>query len=239
MNWTDNNSGKLFGVSRAEEITEALNYGLSLQGINNRYYIKSVDTDGIHISTVPSGIYEIPRLNKYMHPKQVSHNLKSLIENLQENINLLQNFPVPASASFSDEKVFKLNDCYHNSAHLFHLVQHLSNIKAIRLTKPVQIAFGYVCNKVPFGTQIGNKVIESHIIYLHDWHVWNYIENVLVDLSMFNNGGLINPHGNFTTWGTSQDHVFIFPPNNMQYWGVAFTDYIRFNELFSDILGIK
>jgi hypothetical protein len=238
MNWNDTHGKKLSGVAQAEAITAALNNGLISQDINNRYYIKSNETEEIHISTVPSTIYNISQLRKYIPPKKIKYDIISLLDNLKENIDVLQNYSYPDATSFNDDKAFKLNNCYSNSGQIFHLVQHLSNIKAIRLKKPVQIVFGYICNKIPFGTQIGDAVIENHNIWLHDWHVWNYIEDVLVDMSMFNNGGLLNPNGNVTSWGSSQDHVFIYPPNKMQYWGVAFTDYNRFNEIFADILGI-
>src|SRR6185369_8405007 len=186
MKWSSNDREKLVGVSTAAQITEALNHGAALQGVRSRYYLKDLDyPTGIHVSNAPNGIFELSPLRNYSPPTEVTAKVKSLLLNLQDNIDIFQNYPLdPRDPDFS-QKPFQLNECYHNSINLFHLVRHLNAINAIKLSKPVKIVLGHVSSKIPFGTKVGNAVIESDLVWLHDWHVWNYVENVLIDVSMF------------------------------------------------------
>lgn len=229
MNWADNGQ-KLLGVSQPEDILAAMNDGLSLQGIaSSNYYIHCTKAERVDISNVPPDVYGL-QLNNYAPPKHVDAKVGASISNLQTNFNIFHSCSPPG---------FILNECYDNAEIVYRLVKHLSDIKAVRIKYPVQIAFGYFCNKIPFGTQVGDKVIEHHNVWLHSWHVWNYVEKLLVDTSMFTHGGLLRPGGNVTSWGSSQEHVFVYPPNSMQYCGVAFSDFGKFKETFSQVIGFR
>ncbi|HCE68985.1 MAG: hypothetical protein A2X82_05220 [Geobacteraceae bacterium GWC2_55_20] len=239
MKWSSNDGEKLVGVSTAAQITEALNHGASLQGIRGSYYLKQLDCPTqIHVSNAPNEIFELFPLRMYSPPKEVTAKVKSLLSNLQENIDIFQNYPLDPSDPDFSQKPFRLNECYHNSVNLFHMVRHLDTIKAIKLTKPVKIVLGHVSSKIPFGTKVGNAVIESDSVWLHDWHVWNYVENVLIDMSMFKHGGIIPPDDSVTSWGKAQDHIFAYPPNNLKYYGVSFSTLSEFNNVFGKIFGI-
>ena len=237
MNWSDHNNQKLSGVSEPKIITEVLNESLQAQGImGSKYYLYSAGTDKLIISTVPSTIYDKLKPIKYIAPKRVDNILKSKILNLQENFNILHNNHPDAAPKFANGKVFQLNQCHYNSTGVFHLVRRLVDIKAIRVSKPTHIVLGYIARRIPFGTQVGSYVIENNSVWLHDWHVWNYIENILVDMSMFINGSLLPPDSNIASWGESQDHVFIYPPKGLEYWGIAYSNYNKFTKDFSQFI---
>ena len=137
------------------------------------------------------------------------------------------------------EQLHLLNDLA--SFYPLWLAQFLTggNIKVIKISQPVQIVLGYLMRKIPFGTQIGNTVIENNSIWLQDWHIWNYVEKILVDMTAFKNGNLLPPDGSITSWGTSEDHIFIFPPKGVEYWGVGFENVEQFNKVVAQVIGFK
>jgi hypothetical protein len=240
MKWLDHNGKKLSALSQPGEIIEELNRGAVAQGIiSNRYYFHSEQSGKAVISNVPSDIYKKLKPRKYFTPENVSSHILSLVLNLKENINIFHNNDPDAATGFADGKVFQLNQCHHNSTGMFFLIEHLASIKVIKINQPVQIVLGYFARKIPFGTQTGNTVIENNLIWVHDWHIWNYVEKVLVDMSVFKNGNLLPPDGNITSWGTSEDHVFVFPPKGMEYWGVTFENLDQFNKVVKQVIGFK
>lgn len=240
MDWSNHKNQKLSDISEPEMIKNVLNKELQAQGIvNSEYYLYYSDTDKSIISNVPSAIYDKLKPIKYFAPRLLSNKLKSKILNLQENINILHNNHPDAATKFANGKIFQLSQCHHNSTGIFHFVHQLAGIKALRVSKPIQIVLGYIARKIPFRTQVGSFIIENNTICLHDWHVWNYIENILVDMSMFKNGGLLPPDGNITSWGVSQDHIFIYPPKNIEYWGIAYNNYANFTKDFSQFIGFE
>lgn len=239
MKWSDHNGKKLSALSQPSAIIEVLNRGAVAQGImSSRYYLHSEQSGKTVISNVPSDIYKKLEPRKYFAPENVSSHIQSLMLNLKENINILHNNYPDSATRFADGKTFQLNQCHHNSTGMFFLIGHCASIKVIKINQPVQIVLGYIARKIPFGTQIGNTVIENNSIWLHDWHIWNYVEKILVDMSVFKNGNLLPPDGNITSWGTSEDHVFVFPPKGMEYWGVAFENIDQFNKVVKQVIGV-
>jgi len=229
MNWSYNGE-KLLGVSQPEEILSAMNVGLSLQGIEgSHYYIHCVEADRLDISNVPPDVYGL-QLNNYVAPMHIDAKIRSSFSGLQTNLDIFHNCSPPC---------FRLNECYGNAEIVYQLVKYLSDIKAMKIKYPVQVVLGYFSSKIPFGTQIGDKIIENHNVWLHSWHVWNYVEKLLVDMSMFKHGGMLPPGGNVTSWGSSKEHVVINPPSGIQYCGVAFADYSKFKEVFSRTIGFR
>lgn len=199
------------------------------------YHLKPEGADSC-ITNIPLAVYDALQFREYFPPEQVDSGIMALVSNLQENLNIVHR----THPDSIDSKFFQPNQCYDTSANVFHIVQHLSYIKAIRLAQPVQIVLGYFCYEIPFGTQIGEYVIENTSVRVHDWHVWNYVESILVDMSMFKNGVLLGPGARGPlSWGVSQDHIFINPPSGMRYHGSAFTDYGKFNEAFSKLIGFR
>jgi len=207
-----------------------MNDGQSLQAIeSSAFYIHCAKTDRLDISNVPRDIYAL-QLHNYAAPMHFDAKTRSLFLGLQTKLDIFHNGPSPS---------FKLNECYENAENVYRLVKHLSDIKATKMKYPVQVVLGYFSSKIPFGTQIGDKIIQNHNVWHHNWHVWNYVEKLLVDMSIFKHGGLLPPGGNVTSWGSSKEHVMINPPNGMQYCGVAFADYSKFKEVFSQTIGFR
>ena len=240
MNWSDHNGKKLSALSKPSEIIDELNRCAIAQGImSNRYSLHSEESGKTVISNVPSDIYKKLEPRRYFGPENVNPQILSLVLNLQDNINILHNNHPDAATEFADGKVFQLNQCHHNSTAIFFLIKHLASIKVIEINQPVQIVLGYFMRKIPFGTQIGNTVIENNSIWLQDWHIWNYVEKILVDMTAFKNGNLLPPDGNITSWGTSEDHVFVFPPKGVEYWGVGFENIEQFNKVVAQVIGFK
>ncbi len=240
MKWSDHNGKKLSALSQPCEIIEELNRCAIAQGImSNRYSLHSEQSGKTVISNVPSDIYEKLEPRRYSAPENLGPHILSLVLNLKDMINILHNNHPDAATRFEDGKVFQLNQCHHNSTGTFSLIEHLASTKVIKINQPVEIVLGYFVRKIPFGTQIGNTVIEDNSIWLHDWHIWNYVEKILVDMSVFKNGNLLPPDGNITSWGTSEDHVFVFPPKGMEYWGVAFENLDQFNKVVKQVIGFK
>jgi hypothetical protein len=77
---------------------------------------------------------------------------------------------------------------------------------------------------MPGGTVIGDIVVQNNLLYVHDWHVWNYIDNFLIDLSIFKYGNLIRLDSDIRSWGKASDHVFVHPPPGAEYFGNAYDD---------------
>lgn len=238
MNLLDLNKQEFSVVSAPDKITELMNKNALLQGVKDNYYLYSIGLDKAIISNVPSAIYSKLKPVEYIAPTKISSNLQSIVLSLQESINILHNNP-DAADRFSNGKVFQLNQCHHNSTGIFRLVHHLKNIKILKLKKPIHIVLGYIVRKIPSGVQVENYIIENNSIRVHEWHIWNYVENILVDMSMFTHGGLL-PYGEqITSWGTAQDHVFIYPPKGLEYWGTAYNNYDQFTKNFSQFVGFE
>jgi len=240
MDWKDSNGNKLTAAKRPQEIVDALNKGAVSMGIMSRCYsLYSESKAKEQISNVPTAIYEDSRLVKYSPPKRIGKKIEKLISVLKENIDIFHNNYPDAAERFSDGKVFQLNQCHHNSTGVFFLLRHLASMSVIRDSGPIQIVLGYFTRRLPFGTQIGTIVVENDSVWLHDWHVWNYFQGVLIDMTAFSNGNLLPPDGDITSWGSSRDHVFIYPPKEMEYWGIPFESIENFNEFVGQVIWFK
>lgn len=232
MKWSINGQ-ELHAISRPTEIVETLNLCAAERQISGgKYYLLSEQNEKTIISNVPRLLYDNVKLKKYKPPSKINRKIKRSVENLQTNIDILHNNHPDASDMFEDGKVFQFNQCYHNSTGVFHLTKHLDSIQAVRPKCQVEIVLGYFTSKIPFGTNIADKVVESDSILLHDWHVWNYVNNILVDLSLFKNGNLTGIDNHVTSWGEAKDHVFIYPPRGIGYWGIDYSNYTIFNKEF-------
>lgn len=231
MKWVDHNGEKLSALSQAGEIIKELNRGALVQGImSTPYFLHAEQRGRTIISNVPSDIYEKLEPSQYLPPENIESHIKSLLSNLMGQIDTFQNI---------GKEWFQLNQCHLNSISIFDLIEHLASIKINKLAHSAQIILGYVARKIPFGTQVGNFVIENNSIWLHDWHIWNYVEKILIDVTLFKNGNLIPIDGNITSWGAAEDHVFIFPPQGTEYWGAPFENKEKFNQIVGQIIGFQ
>lgn len=212
------------------ELINDLSDKLQVKGINSREYYHYTANKKDIVSNVPFAVYDNLKLVKYNAPKQIDYKLDFLIQNIQNYVDFLQNHP-DASVEFGNRKLFQLNHCHHNSTGIFNLIDK----DRFGLSKPSQIVFGYIAQELPFGIQVGNNVLTKDAIWVHNWHIWNYVENLLVDISMLKIG--LIPRGSSASWGVSRDHVFIAPPSGMEYWGVAYSNYKKFEKDFYQCMG--
>jgi hypothetical protein len=228
MRWT-NDTKQLHGTSDPNKIVETLILCAEERKVAGpRYRLLSQKSDLPIISNVPPLIYEKEKLKKYITPLK-SNRIIKFIAHLQSNIDIVQNSDSLEPSTLEKGESFQLNQCYNNSKRLFQLVKYLKKIKVIPKKHKVQIVLGHIVSEIPFGTNIGDIVVENDSLILHDWHIWNYINNVLIDLSLFQDGNLLSFNSKMPSWGDTKDHVFITPPNGIAYFGKAYTDLGRFD----------
>jgi hypothetical protein len=225
-----NDTQKFVNTSSPEEILEALNQRLSLQKISSHeYYIINRNDKSCVITNVPKTLYDKVELRKYEVPANIDRDANAVITLLKKNIKQYYR-NTNEFDGFADGKPFQLNQCFHNSKGVYYIVNKIKNTMSLR-NEP-KIVLGYVVNKSPSGLVIDDKVIKSDSITLIDWHVWNYIENLLVDITGFSTDGKIKFANNFITWGKVEDHVFINPPDEMEYCGIDFSNFNKFSKEF-------
>lgn len=229
INWKSKNI-QLEGTSDPNRVVDALMSlasERSLGGLN--YRIFSQDNGNTIISNVPDPIYKTENLKQYIAPLGAGSMLRFL-DFLQEHIDILQYSDVSDPSALAPGETFQLNQCYNNSWRLFNYVRYLQSINIIPSKKYIiQIVLGYITSKIPFGINIGNIVVENESLTIHDWHAWNYIDNVLIDLSLLQNGHYLAFSSEIPSWGRAKDHVFIIPPNGTTYYGTAYTNLSEFD----------
>ena len=227
---SSNATQELVEIRSPEEILEALNLRISLQKISSHeYYIINRNDKNCVITNVPKTLYDKVELRKYEVPSNIGRDANTVITLLKSKIKQYYRNS-KGFDEFANGKAFQLNQSFHNSKGAYYIVNQLKKTMSLR-TEP-KIVLGYVVNKSPSGLVIDDKVIKSDSITLIDWHVWNYLENLLVDISGFSNDGKIKFANNFTTWGKVEDHVFINPPDEMEYWGVSYSNFNQFSKEF-------
>jgi hypothetical protein len=118
---------------------------------------------------------------------------------------------------------------YLNSKRLFQFLKHLGTRGVVPKKYKVKIALGYIASNIPYGTNIGDIIVRSHSLTLHDWHTWNYIENILIDLSLFKSGNVLSVDSEVPSWGAAKDHVFGSPPKGIFYFGRIYSDFGAFD----------
>jgi len=227
---SSNDTQNFVEISSPEEILEALNLRISLEKISSHeYYIINRNDKSCVITNVPKTLYDKVELRKYDVPINIDRNANAVITLLKTNIKQYYRNS-NGFDEFANGKAFQLNQSYHNSKGVYYVVNQIK--KTMSLRNEPKIVLGYVVNKSPSGLVIEDKVIKNDSITLIDWHVWNYLENLLVDISGFSNDGKIKFAGNFTTWGKVEDHVFINPPDEMEYWGIGYSNFNTFSKEF-------
>lgn len=227
---SSNATQELVEIRSPEEILEALNLRISLQKTSSHeYYIINRNDRSCVITNVPKTLYDKVELRKYEAPSNIDRDANAVIALLKSKIKQYYRNS-KGFDEFANGKAFQLNQFFHNSKGVYYIVNQLKKTMSLR-TEP-KIVLGYVVNKRPSGLVIDDKVIKSGSITLIDWHVWNLLENLLVDISGFSNDGKIRFANNFTSWGKVDDHVFINPPDEMEYWGVSYSNFNQFSKEF-------
>ena len=223
---------KFYGISTPEEIAYTINLGVENLEINGNKYRHHTDyNDRIIISNVPSNLY-LKKLTRYIPPVKIENKNKKIARFLINEINNLQKTEKYYSSRSPDGKIFQNNQCYFNSGDFFLHLWEKNIGKHFKVSSPVKMAYGYISRTLPKGISIDNKVIEIDNVVLHDWHVWNYYNNFLVDITIFKNGNIIPFKNEHLLWGKAEDHVFIKPPNGIDYYGIEFGDIFEFERSF-------
>lgn len=191
------------------------------------------------ITNVPPEIYDSTALINYAPPtSEETGNSQYFIDFLHEGFNFFHhNFP-DARLKFEDGKLFHYNDCYENSLGVYFCLQNIGKNNNIPITSPICICFGYIAKLLSPGGVIGNAVINVNGLVVHDWHVWNMINNFVIDLSITKNGGVYALSTTQLRWKQAEDHVFKNPPENISYHGIPFTDDQEFTSFTKNIFDI-
>lgn len=237
----DKNGNDVIVLSDPKEIAaemnrQAIQYGLPL---DYPYYLLSEENTKSIISNVPKPIYKELKLREYIPPKRINKNTKELMDYLLESIDLLHNSDPVGQSQFADGKGFQLNQCHHNSSSLFKLVYYLKNRDYISSNTKIKIVLGYISRKVPFRSLIGSLGIENDSLWVHEWHIWNYVNSILIDMTLFFHGNILPPESEIACWGKAEDHIVIFPPQSIEYRGCVFSDFNNFNRIVERIIGFR
>jgi hypothetical protein len=229
MNWSVNGK-ELLDTFDPADIVAALNLCAKVKVANETpYYLLPNNSDTYTISNVPPNIYEKEDIKKYVTPSKES-SFPHFIAGLQNCIDMVQE----EFNKTNGGEYFKLNQCFFNSRELFWFVKYLSTIGAIKPNPNIKIVLGYKTSKIPGGTVIGDVVVQNNLLYLHDWHVWNYLENFLIDISVFKNGNLVGLNSDIQSWGKAKEHVFVHAPPGGEYFGNAYDDMNAFEMIISE-----
>jgi hypothetical protein len=207
-------------ISSANDLIKELKQNHATQNINGSEYYYFKENNNIIISNVPKKLYE-KKLKKYNKPNNVD---TEFIKLLKQNFDLFHNH--------SQTESFQLNKCFENSVNVFEFLKQLDNDDNFNIFSPVKIVYGYFSREIPLNTIINDKIITQKFI-IHDWHVWNYINNFLIDVSLLKNGTFLGVEVDTPiSWGKTDDHVFVSCPNGVEYYGIDFDNRHNFIDDF-------
>lgn len=201
--------------------------------INNytKYRVLEYGDDSNIVTNVPLELYENPQLTKYSPPPvELPNNNKNFIKFLQDGFNFFHNNHPDMQELFDDGKMFHHNECYHNSLGVKFSLLNLAENNGLSVTDPICISLGYISKSVVPGGVVGNALVNMEGLTVHDWHIWNKINNFIVDLSVTKSGGIFELGTTVIEWEKAEDHVFKYPPENTTYYGVDFVDSQEFNQ---------
>lgn len=206
-------------LATTEEIITAYNSTKEVLTSKNQYCVINNNYDDIIISNAPSGLYNNLSIRKYFAPKELNKAQINFIPLLLQNIDDFH----------QNAENFKLNGCFNNSVKVFDFLSQI-NIKDFGISAPVKLVYGYIVRKIPAGTALGDVVIGVGIA-IHDWHVWNYIDNLLVDMSLLKLGPVVDVSAE-VAWLGASDFSCIYPPQNTEYFGLEFDNYEEFEKSY-------
>lgn len=219
-----NDTDKLNETTDPFRIVQAFGLLASEANISGpEYRVFSSNDKAPIISNVPAPIYENEKPRKYKN-QILSGTKKRLIEFLQLNIDTFQYSEVSDPKALGKGEIFQLNSCYNNSKRLFQLLSFFGDTGVIPNKYKPKIALGYIANRIPCGTVIGDIIVKNEGLIIHDWHTWNYIDNILIDLSLFRGGNVLSLGSKAPSWGEAKDHVFGISPKGILYFGKTYVD---------------
>ncbi len=204
-----------------QSIEEVLNYFQKNAPNGKNYYLLGSNV----ISNLPKTFYDQKGVIEYQPPSLVSDGNIILFSSIKQNLDLLNAENLVPN--------FQLNKCFENSSMAFHYLSQLNGEKDFGVTSQVKIVFGVYSHSIPLSQTQDGTVLNNQEIKIHDWHVWNYINGLLIDTTVIKNSDKITYFP--TGWGAAEDHIFIHPNVGDVYNGIEFDDYNKFEEYFKQL----
>ncbi|MCI5162816.1 MAG: hypothetical protein D3917_12535 [Candidatus Electrothrix sp. AX5] len=193
------------------------------------YRVIESEEDRNIITNVPPAIYNDTDLRKYLPPdEELSSNSNNFVSFLHQGFDFFHNNDPEAHLKYEDGKIFHYNKCYDNSLAAYFCLLNLSKNNNLPITGPICICLGFLSREVSLGAGLSNAVINVPNMIVHDWHVWNKINSIIIDLSIIKHGGVFSLGTKELKWGKAEDHVFKYPPENTVYYGIDFDDDPKF-----------
>jgi hypothetical protein len=217
---------KYFYIEDKHQAVEYFNEVLNSLNLGGSYrVIESEESQNI-ISNVPPEIYANSKLAEYTPPSSnnIGNNNK-FISFLHDGFNFFHNNHPDAHLRYEDGKLFHHNNCYDNSVAVYFCLLNLSK----------SICVGYVSKSLQPGGLLGNAVINMKNLVVHDWHIWNMVNDFIIDLSISNTGGVYGLSAKNIIWDKSENYVFKYPPSNISYRGINFTSLEKFKKFTMEL----
>lgn len=201
---------------RLTEPKEILDHFQKYSPKGREYYLYDTHV----ISNVPIRFYDEQNIFAYQNPQKLSDEQTNLIQTIKEVIDCIHSV-VP----------LKLGNCFDNSSIIFDGLRQIQNLKL-----DTKLVFGIYSHKVPISESQDGYIFDNDQIRVHDWHVWNYVNSLLVDTTILRKQHSITTFVN--NWGNSEDHVFGFTNHDDQYRGISFDDYEKFELYFRNLFNV-
>lgn len=197
---------------------------LGIVRTEHKAYKKSDGT--YYISDCPKSLYKNSIL-KYTTPLIVGQEIKDNIQVAKRVLDSVHNNSLPGK--------FCLNKCFENSELVFDSLSDFYAKNSISNVS-VGIVHGFQSHKIPLNRLIENTINGLESIEVHNWHVWNYVNDVLIDVSIFRKGLLLSQDDYVPSqWSKMDDYSCIYPAPNLEYYGAEFKNKDEFIRVFQMI----
>jgi hypothetical protein len=226
----------LINITNKLDVQNHLNEWVESNCNTTRYRIVPSKSDLVIISNVPDSIYNDSRLKKYSPPNSNNrYNDEHFINFLCQSLNFAHENAPELCNGYEDGKVFHLNQCYDNSLAAYNILYSLTVLNDLPVSSNNCICFGYVSKHILPGALLGNAVINLDGLVMHDWHVWNKINDFIVDISLHKNAGVFPLGTQNVMWEKAENHIFKTTPEAIDYYGIEFEDHTQFINFAHDI----
>jgi hypothetical protein len=228
---------KKFNITNETDALNCFNGWVEENYKTTKYRIISSDSKSLTVSNVPDLIYKEQRVKKYLPQTGDSrYDNDHFINFLHGSFDYAHhNFP-ELSNGYEDRKVFHLNQCYDNAIAVYNILHSLTQLNDLPVSSPNSICFGFVTRKILPGALIGNAIFNIQEFTVHDWHCWNKINDFLIDISLYKNGGIFPFGSHKNVWEKAENHIFKTHPETIEYFGIDFIDHTQFISLVNEIL---
>jgi hypothetical protein len=193
---------------------EILEYYNQNAAFKNLYRLHIDDLGRNIITNLPPVFYNEKSFEDYEVPTNISAEDVAFIEQTKTYFDKIQ--------EINGGSLFQLNACFENSVTVFRLLETLDSSPGIKITSPVKLVMGiYEQQYGIFDFENGFKIDHTNVV-IHDFHVWNLINNILIDVSVLKMNTA--PERPDQDWMKANDHIYIYPKSGCKYIGRAFTD---------------